>query len=140
MGSKGVYEEYFDCYVKLISVVKECPLDNEAIYKTIGWYNMISFYRLFLISMLETKNEKELVSLANCLSQMHYTWDNPYGTIDQKLFKRGTIPNFYQRLSQFNLPPSLLRKIEALLPVPLNFYKRQYYHTYFNQNIESLLV
>lgn len=126
-ANKNLYEEYFNNYEQLIEVINKCPLDNEWIYSTIGWYNMISFYRLFLKRLLETENEKEIISLANCMSQMNYSWENPYGLIDQDLFKPNLITTFYKRLGKLRLELSVIRKIETLLPVPVNLTKKRFY-------------
>jgi hypothetical protein len=100
---------------------------------------MTSFYRLLLNRLLESEDEQEIISLANCMSQMSYTWDNPYGIIDQSIFKPQLLPNFYKRLMKLRLDPPVLRKIESILPVPLNFFKRRLFERYFNSKIEELL-
>ena len=70
---------------------------------------------------------------------MTYQWNNPYGIIDQNLFKQQNISNFYKRLQESNFNLRTIRKIENILKVPVNFKKRQFFKEYFHNNIDELL-
>lgn len=77
----------------------KCPLNNEWVYRLIGWYNLVAFYRSLVERLIEAKQD-ELMLLVKVLAQMTYTWDNQYGLMDQDLFKEQNISNFYKRLSK----------------------------------------
>ena len=38
-------EDYFNKYECLVIRVGECQLNNEWIFKVIGWYNMVPYYK-----------------------------------------------------------------------------------------------
>jgi len=80
-----------------------------------------------------------MLALVDILSQMSYTWENPYGIIDQDLFKKELISNFYKRLTSYDLDLSTLKKIEKILPIPVNFLKRKFYGSYVRNNVDNLL-
>ena len=66
---------------------------------------------------------------------MNYTWNNPYGIIDQDLFNQHNITLFFKRIQKYKLSISTIRKLDEILKVPLSFAKKMFYRNIFNKNI-----
>lgn len=70
-GSESEMEAYLDVHSELVKTVQKCQLNNEWIFKIIGWYNMTPFYHLLFGRLLEA-GSSEVKLLVDAMSLMKY--------------------------------------------------------------------
>ncbi len=74
-------DEYLKGYEALSAVFRQCPLNSEWVYKTVGWYNVHPLYKPLVERLLISSGE-ETQCLLQALSWMTFRWSGAYGMID----------------------------------------------------------
>ena len=46
-------EEYCRMHRELGDAIEKCPLNNDWVYKMIGWYNLTPFYKTLVAKLIE---------------------------------------------------------------------------------------
>lgn len=110
-----------ESYVKLGEGVSGVALNNEWIYRMVGWYNLTSLYPTLMDKLLLSK-DKELSLLIEVMSWMKYTWSRPYGRIGPE----DKAVQFYRNLP-LTLSFSELKKLEGILVTPIFYTKRRFF-------------
>jgi hypothetical protein len=91
---------------------------------------MTSYYKVLLERLLKASQE-EIFYLVKALYTMKYEWKNDNGYIDEVFLNDANLETFYKRLS-LKTDIELLRKLDSVLKIPLNYPKRKFFEKYLH--------